>query len=666
MMTRDMTIQTDPLTSNSRVQRPAAEGRSLHPVRPCDPAALYIGEGDWVAAGDGTGDDAPVLQAAIDHVAQVADQGIVFVPQGTYRLGRTLNIWRGVRLIGYGRRRPSLLLSADTAGFGDPQHRAYMLHFRRTRPGPGEPLLDAWEGTFHSGIHNIDFEIRDGNPGAVAVRFHVAQLCRVAHADFRIGSGFAGVEAIGNAIESCRFVGGRFGIVTGQTAAGWQALLTDCRFEGQSEACVRTERAGLTAIHCAFSDAPHVVLVPHRGIEQLHMNACRLERIHGSALLLSAESEPGNQIHLEQVACADVSTLVRFRPSGNEVRPAGRCYLVRQLSHGLHLDAAACGWTRQNDTRVRWEPVERLPSGRMPEHRAVPPCSQWANARDFGAVGDGQADDTEALRAAVAAADSVYLPMGFYRICDTLALRPASALIGLHNQRTQIVLAAGTAGFDDPQRPRAMLLAPAGGETIVSGIGLDPTVNPGAVAIRWQAGERSLLEDIWFEWGGHNHDPKGQSFAYSLWVADGGGGVFRNIWSANIGGRNGLYVSDTATPGRVYLMSVEHHRDVEVRLERVRNWTFHALQTEENIGSEAAVAVEMVDCRDLDFTNLFMYRVMALQTAHPHGVAITRSTGIRFRGVHCFSQGRHPFDHAIRLEDSGQLIPERELAWFAC
>ena len=50
-------------------------------------------------------------------------------------------------------------------------------------------------------MSNIDLEIKDGNPGAVGVRAHYAQHCFLAHMDFHIGSGLAGIHEGGNVAE---------------------------------------------------------------------------------------------------------------------------------------------------------------------------------------------------------------------------------------------------------------------------------------------------------------------------------------------------------------------------------------------------------------------------------------------------------------------------------
>jgi len=627
---------------------------SRYPARFDDPLAEYL------IASDGHANASPALQAAIDRVEQRHGSGIVFVPSGTYRLDDTVHLWRGIRLIGFGPRRPVFVLADHTPGC-DGERSRYMVHFCDARPKPGEPIKDAANTTFYSAISNIDFRIGQGNPSAVAVRYHVAQLCSLEFIDFHIGSGRAAVEAIGNQIHECRFFGGAYGILGGPTSAGWQSLVMDCIFEGQREACMVGQRSGLTIIRCQFRRSPHAIVVPVMRTEQLYMRDSRMEQIGGDAIQLSEESNPYNQANVENLVCRDVKTLLRFRPSNSAVGSDAPMYRVKRLSHGLHIEPNNGRHMRHMDTRVDDEPLAAMPELPETDIAAPPPQESWTNVRTLGAVGDGVADDTEAFRRAIAAHRAIYVPLGRWRITDTLELGPDTAIFGLHPQQTQMVVPPAAAGFGDPARPRPVLLAPAGGINHVAGLCVDAGVNPGAVAIKWMAGPRSLLEDVWFEWGGHGADPKGTSHLHSLWIT-GGGGTFRNIWSPNIGATNGLCVSDTNGPGVMYLISVEHHRDVEVVLRNVRNWRFVALQTEENYGSHNATALTLDDCHSLEFDNLFLYRVMSMKAGHPHAVRLSNSQDIALRGLHCFSWGKHPFDNAVHDASRDIYIPEREAA----
>jgi hypothetical protein len=45
-----------------------------------------------------------------------------------------------------------------------------MFRFIHSVPKPGEPVRDAGAGTFYSAMSNVDLEIEDSNPYAVALR----------------------------------------------------------------------------------------------------------------------------------------------------------------------------------------------------------------------------------------------------------------------------------------------------------------------------------------------------------------------------------------------------------------------------------------------------------------------------------------------------------------
>ena len=128
--------------------------------------------------------------------------------------------------------------------------------------------------------------------------------------------------------------------------------------------------------------------------------------------------------------------------------------------------------------------------------------------------------------------------------------------------------------------------APRGGTNIVLGLGLYASgINQRAVAMKWMAGTDSLMNDVRIL-GGHgtpaldggrenpynaNHsgDPnrarRWDAQYPSLWVTNGGGGTFFDIWTPSSFAQAGLLVSDTSTEGRIYEMSSEHHVRHEVQ-----------------------------------------------------------------------------------------------------
>ena len=633
-------------------------GASAFPLRPDDPAGVFLTKEAFPnLAADGVGDDAPALQAAIDACCDKG--GIVFVPSAKYRLGNTVHIWSGARVIGYGAARPTLLLAPNTPGYGDGKPK-YLLHFMGGRPKPGEAARDASNWTFFSGLVNVNLEIAEGNPDAVAVRSNVAQHCVIEQVDFRLGTAAAGIEQVGNVIQNCRFIGGQHGIRTEKTSASWQATVMDCEFQGQTEAAIQTARAGLTLVRVVFRDVPRGVVVPEKDIEELFLQDCRFVQVRQAAVTMDREAEPRNQLNMCGVGCTDTPLLLTWRAGGTELRPPKGACLVDSLTAGLMVEyRAGQPPTRVTGTRHAMRAVDELPA-LVSDIAPLPPMETWFNVRQAIAAESG--DATKGFKKAIAEHQAIYVPTGEYSIAEPLELKADTAIIGLGVRKTTLRV-ADSAAFKDETNPRALLVAPKGGRCILRGFAIRPS-GPlaGFVGIKWMAGPSSLVDDVHFGWFGSRRVPPGQGALYSLWVTDGGGGVFRNIWSPDVHARNGLYVSDTDTPGRIYEMSVEHHRQVECVFERVSGWKVFALQTEEYKGCEKTIAMRLTDCRDITFANAFYYRTLTITEPNHHALEVSGCAGIRWLGVHVFSWGSHPFENLGVCTDTGTTLVEREAA----
>ena len=260
--------------------------QSYFPQRPDDPRAVNFTKETFGAQADGVGDDAEALQNAINRVQETTRMGVVLIPEGRYRLGKTVYVWQGIRLIGYGSKRPVLVLGRDTPGFQDGAGR-YMIHFADNRPQRGGPFVDASEFTFYSGLNNIDFELQDGNAAAIAVRFHVAQHSMLTHMDFQVGSAHAALEDIGNQASDIHVHGGEYGIITKGTSPAWQFLLMDSTFDGQRAAAIQTMEAGFTLVRVRFANTPVALKITPGEVEQLYGRDLQLENIHEAFVALA-------------------------------------------------------------------------------------------------------------------------------------------------------------------------------------------------------------------------------------------------------------------------------------------------------------------------------------------------------------------------------------------
>ena len=682
-----------------------ARGASVFPSAPAEPKAVTV-----QAIGDGATDDTDALQQALDKAVDPTHHGLVFLPSGTYRITRTLIVPTGVRLYGVGPTRPVIVLGADTPGFqrgvstmivfaGGDQYSVGEVPVPVPTIVPRDRIVrDANSGSFYSSMSNVDIEIGPGNPAAAGVRFRMAQHAFLSHMEFRIGSGFAGVYQAGNFMEDVRFVGGRYGIVTEKTSPAWQFTLVDSSFEGQRDAAIREHEVDLTLVNVAISDTPVGIEIDRGYSDSLWGKDVRFERVSRAGVVISNENSVFTQVGFENALAVDTAVFARFRDSGRTVDGRGKAYRVGSFSYGLAVPEL--GRMGEYATEAQLEPLPALPARREPAMRALPAMAEWVDVRGLGVAGDGTTDDTAALQHAIDGHRVLYFPVGFYKVTAPLKLRSDTVLIGLHPAITQLYLPDDNPAHRGLGPVLPILETPAGGDNILSGLGLfTGRVNPRASALLWRSGERSLVEDVKIMGGGGTPTPDGQPLGSlragsgdpvadgrmdaqypSIWVTDGGGGTFADVWSPNTFAQAGFTITNTRTPGHVYQVSVEHHARNEFVLDGVENWEFLAPQTEQEVGDGPdAVSLEIRNSRNLLFANYHGYRVT--RSYHParSAVRLFNSENVRFRNAHvnaesgyasCDDEGcgtflrasRYPFDNAIEDVTRGQVMREREFA----
>jgi hypothetical protein len=202
----------------------------------------------------------------------------------------------------------------------------------------------------------------------------------------------------------------------------------------------------------------------------------------------------------------------------------------------------------------------------------------------FGARGDGETDDTDAIRNAIAAGRDVFFPEGTYPVSDTIGLRPDSRLFG--EMWSVIDLAAESAGFEVPSSGKPLLGIPDDPDATVTLCHLRFHMRtPGGIHCDWRAGEGSAMVDCTFY-----SDSETQELNWR--ISGEGGGFFENAWSP---GRSGDGLEITST-GRKWLYAVqqEHYKGTALVLRGAKHLTALGLQFET---SPAYVLIE--DCGDI-------------------------------------------------------------------
>src|SRR6185437_4856145 len=442
----------------------------------------------------------------------------------------------------------------------------------------------------------------------------------------------------------------------------------------------KEHEAGLTLIRDQFQDVPTAISIDPGYADELWVKDGRFENITGPALIISNEHNARTEINLEDIVCRHVPSFASFRESGKKIGGAGEIYQVKTFTHGLTF--ASANSTPEIKTDYNAHPLSALPAPVPSDIPAVPAQSTWVNLRDLGAKGDGVTDDTAVIQKAIAEHKTIYFPSGHYIVTDTLALKPDTVLIGLSPTTTQIDLPDSTLAFQGPGSPKALLETPHGGTNIVTGIGLYTNgINSRAVGAKWMAGKDSLMDDVRFL-GGHgtfglsgsiynntntadsNIKRKWDSEYPSLWVTDGGGGTFADIWTPVTFSQAGMYISNTSTSGRVYELSSEHHVRNEVKLNHASNWQIYALQTEEERGEGPfALPLSIEDSSNITVANYHSYRVVSSYEPGLRAIEVSNSKNIRLRNIHVYGDNKVSFDNAIVIRrPTDVLVRHREFA----
>jgi hypothetical protein len=635
--------QTDDVLAQETIGSP---GSSVYAAVPPDDSGILIARApNFPLKGDGVTDDTGALHAAI-AAAQKQGRTTIFLPEGTYRVSDTIRLSKGFRLIGYGMKRPTLVVAQNTPGWNRAEKK-YVVRFDFQEGRRGND-------TFYSGLVNVNIEIQAGNPAGIGIFYEVAQGCLLQDVDVRLADDNIGAQMLGSEIVRCRFFGGEYAL-TGSSWA-WQVTILDSVFEGQKKAALHVQNTGPTMLRCQFRNMPVAAAAAGKGVDRFYAEGCRFENITETAFDL--RSNPGSLLTVRNGTFSQTPKLLQTADEREIPGASAPQYSVERLMYGVRATmqpgnigkAEMVMGTRNVHPQTTAPP---LPQSDIP---FLPPIASWKSVRTLGVVGDGKTDDTAALQKAIDTNRILFFPKGRYRVSATLRLRTDSVLIGLNPREARIVLPTGTPGFADAAKPRPIIETPRGGSTIFSGIGIDAGDEPGAFAVLWQGGPQSYLNDFWINWGENTLRKRSTT---GLWVR-GGGGIFRNLWIAHNNVASGLRITDTDVPGRVYGASVEHHFKSEILLENVRNWTFYALQTETT--PRTKLPLQITNCRDLIFANLYLYRTSATKESPFAAAEIENSTGITFYNVRNYSNSKFPATNTVVFKGKAAGIEAKNLS----
>ena len=222
----------------------------------------------------GERDATQALQQAVDDARDA--RLVAYLPAGRYRVSETIegivgvirwdswpyegwaDPWEAEASFEYpcvlmearGDRRTTLILADRAAGFGDPNRPRPVLYFwARSMQVPGREIADPnvpqSNINFNQKILHLDFELGQGNPGAIAIDHRGAEGASVEDIRIEARGAFAGIRhapGSGGAMHGIRVRGGRYGLYLPGSQPS--PLVSDLELVGQTEAAVFASTRG--------------------------------------------------------------------------------------------------------------------------------------------------------------------------------------------------------------------------------------------------------------------------------------------------------------------------------------------------------------------------------------------------------------------------------------
>ena len=419
-----------------------------------------------------------------DHLGHEVDPSTVFTnPEWSLKTMRRAPMLAGSPV----GNRPKIVLADSSAGFGDKLNPKAVIHFFNNGPGySGDP---EWQGKADCGmsfvLRDIDIDIGRGNVGAIGVRFPSAQHSTLQ--DIKVDAsagGYAGFQAIvqTGASVNLEVVGGDYGVIFekgGETLAG--AVLTD-----QAEAAILVRGGAPTTVIGAQilkRSGPAVVQSYPWQNHALSMIESRITLLRGGEAFNNSD---GSSLFLSDVYVRGADTLVRSASntlspaSGNWSKIDQYAYSDPKSANGITAINWIDGATTTGVPDATVTSAQNAPNNFVVKNTwsLYPWYSFASNVKDFGAVGDGVADDTSAIQAAINSGGWVFLPRGDYKLSAPLVLGSDTVLFGPPGDRARL-LGWQTTAFD------YMVDAPVGSPVIADIRLLIPSGSRTLGAVRW-------------------------------------------------------------------------------------------------------------------------------------------------------------------------------------
>jgi hypothetical protein len=361
-------------------------------VFPNDPRAILDVKRDLGAKGDGIADDTDALQKAIETCAGKDHNRFIYLPNGTYRITRTLVFKKpgesqgsmvGPWLIGQSRDNTIIRLADGAEGFADPAKPKEAIR-GVGRPDGAKMNADFFDRT----VRNLTLDTGN-NPGAIGIRFYSNNTGLMKDVLIR-GNGAIGLD-LGHLDQNGPLLIQDVEIDGFATGISTNAILNS---QTLSRITIRARELGLLhrgqvlAAEALNITAPQGIDSGGNGVLAIIDSTLQLPE----GLDLAGSPPPAIKIDKAQVYAARIKTS-GYAQAVASTTPAGdvkQASIEEYASHDVHTVGADAPKRGLLMTPPR-EPEVPLPTK----------AEDWVCANDFGAKAGDQDDDSAAFQQAI-------------------------------------------------------------------------------------------------------------------------------------------------------------------------------------------------------------------------------------------------------------------------
>ncbi|MBM4030439.1 MAG: hypothetical protein FJ291_01480 [Planctomycetes bacterium] len=412
------------------------------PAGPQVPSLPWTPRSDWVdvkslgAKGDGAADDTGAIQAALGKAGQGST---IYLPPGTYRVTATLRLKGplvGVAVIGHGRD-TTLAWDGEPGGklFAD-DGVAYCRFVGLSFDGKGKAAVGFHHDShcrFETEVRHQHLAFRGFTDAAILAepkdKFALAETTfeNCLFEDCGRGVAFVSFNDYDYTFDGCEFVRCRVGI----ECKHGNFYARNSHFEGSLDADIVSAPEHASSVRRCTSRGSRQFLRYGNPVAPMTIQDCRVAGWTGSDGAVSLGGAPVMMFDCVFADPLDKAPPIRAHKAGQRLissgnRAEGAPSLLQEGYKAIVYDIPPGKRTG----------VITSAEQRFLRDTAVVPSRVFDARRDFGARGDGKADDTAAIQKAIDAAREhgrgaiAYLPTGSYIISDTLRITGSDYAVG--------------------------------------------------------------------------------------------------------------------------------------------------------------------------------------------------------------------------------------------